>query len=208
MNIKELLEKLDIMIPNPKCELNYTKDYELLIAVMLSAQCTDKRVNMVTKNLFAKYDLLSLANEDLKNIKKTIYSLGNYNKKALYIKGIAQSLIKFQKGKVPNDRSYLESLPGIGRKSANVVLAELFNVPTIAVDTHVKRVSQRIGLVNSNDNVSIIEKKLMKKIKKEDYNKVNHQLILLGRYICTAKKPKCDECLINCRYKKSQDITS
>lgn len=208
MNIKELLEKLDIMIPNPKCELNYTKDYELLIAVMLSAQCTDKRVNMVTKNLFAKYDLLSLANEDLKNIKKTIYSLGNYNKKALYIKGIAQSLIKFQKGKVPNDRSYLESLPGIGRKSANVVLAELFNVPTIAVDTHVKRVSQRIGLVNSNDNVSIIEKILMKKIKKEDYNKVNHQLILLGRYICTAKKPKCDECLINCRYKKSQDITS
>ena len=105
-------------------------------------------------------------------------------------------------GKVPNNRAYLESLPGIGHKSCNVFLAEIFNIPTIAVDTHVERVSKRLELVNANDSIKEIEKKLEKKFAKKDYNRVNHQLILFGRYICKAVKPECEKCLFKCKYKK------
>lgn len=205
MKNKELCNKLDIMIPNPRCELNYSKDYELLIAVMLSAQCTDKRVNVVTANLFNKYSLEDIADLDLSILEAEIMSLGSYTKKAYYMKEIANSLLKNYNGHVPNDRAYLESLPGVGRKTCNVVLSELFDVPTIAVDTHVERVSKRIGLANLNDGVTSIENKLMNEFAIEDYNKVNHQLVLLGRYICTAKNPKCSKCIINCKYKKGKE---
>ncbi len=205
MKSKDLLEKLDKMIPSPKCELNYSKDYELLIAVVLSAQCTDKRVNIATKEMFLKYDLASLASESLDNIKKMVYSLGNGNKKAFYVKSIAEKLLSEKGGVVPNDQEYLESLPGVGRKTSNVVLAELFNRPTIAVDTHVERVSKRIGLANMKDNVRTIENKIMKKFAKKDYNRLNHQLVLFGRYICTARNPKCNECLIKCKYEKKSE---
>lgn len=195
---------LDKMVPEYKCELNYNKDYELLIAVMLSAQCTDKRVNAVMTPFFEKHTLNDIALSDIKDLEKIIYPLGSFHKKALYMKEIAISLLQNYNGIVPCNREYLESLPGIGRKSCNVVLAELYNVPTIAVDTHVERVSKRLGIVKQNDNVVQIEKKLMKLFDQEEYNKINHQFILFGRYICTAKKPNCEKCTLKC--KKRQDI--
>ena len=206
MKNSDLCEKLNVMIENPKCELNYTKDYELLIAVMLSAQCTDKRVNLVTKDLFSKYNLKDLAEIDLKVLEGILKPLGSYTKKAIYTKNIAISLLRDYNGYVPNDREYLESLPGVGRKTCNVVLSELFDVPTIAVDTHVERVSKRLGLVDVKDDVSNIEKKLMEFFDEKDYNRVNHQMVLFGRYICTAKNPKCENCIINCKYKKTKDL--
>ena len=202
MTSKDLCEKFNIMVPNAKCELNYNHDYELLIAVMLSAQCTDKRVNLVTSNFFKTRSLYDISKMEIKDIEKEIYSLGSYTKKARYIKEIAIKLLNDYDGKVPNNRAYLESLPGIGHKSCNVFLAEIFNIPTIAVDTHVERVSKRLELVNANDSIKEIEKKLEKKFAKKDYNRVNHQLILFGRYICKAVKPECEKCLFKCKYKK------
>lgn len=201
MNKSDLINNLDIMIPSPQCELSYTKDYELLIAVMLSAQCTDKRVNEVTKNIFNKYDLKDLASLDIKLIEELIYKLGSYTKKAYYIKSIANRILNDCEGKIPNDRKYLESLPGVGHKTANVVLSELFGEPNIAVDTHVKRVSKRLSLAKKQDDEKVIECKLLKYFNKEEYNRVNHQLVLFGRYICTAKNPKCKNCLIKCKNK-------
>ena len=202
--MNDIYDKLDIMIPNPHCELEYNHDYELLIATVLSAQCTDKRVNMVTKKIFSKYDLYSLNKLSVKEIENMIRSLGSFTKKAVYIKDITNHLINDCNGIVPNDRKYLESLNGVGRKTCNVVLAELFDEPTFAVDTHVLRVSKRLGLSKS-DNPLTVEKKLSKLFPKEKYNRVNHQLLLFGRYICKAKKPECDKCLFkdSCKIKKS-----
>ncbi len=193
--IKDLNEKLDLMFPNASCELNYSKDYELLIATVLSAQCTDKRVNEVTKVLFSKYDIKSLAESNNKDIEDIIKSCGNQKKKSTYIIQIAKSLVSKYEGKVPNDREYLESLPGVGRKTTNVVLSNLYDVPAIAVDTHVARVSKRLKLAGKNDDVLDIEKKLMKKISKDKWSKSHHQMVLFGRYICKAKNPNCIECL-------------
>lgn len=198
----DLLEKLDIMIPNPKCELNYNKDYELLIATVLSAQCTDARVNMVTKELFSKYDIYSLAAANINDIKKIIKSVGTYTRKSEYIIEIAKRLVNDYNGKVPNDRKYLESLPGVGRKTCNVVLSNIYDVPTIAVDTHVERVSKRLNLVRQNDDVIKVENKLMKKIPKNKWSRFHHQMVLFGRYICKSKNPDCENCLLNneCKY--------
>lgn len=201
----EILDKLDTMIPNPKCELNYNKDYELLIATVLSAQCTDKRVNEVTKVLFSKYDIFTLCNVDIKTLEKIIYSCGNYKKKSIYIKKIAESLVENYNGIVPNNRDYLENLPGVGRKTTNVVLSNLYNVPLIAVDTHVNRVSKRLGLAKISDNVLTVEKKLMKKIPKNKWSRFHHQLVLFGRYICKSQNPECNKCLLKeyCKYYKN-----
>ena len=204
MKINNILELLDKMIPNPKCELNYNKDYELLIATVLSAQCTDKRVNEVTKVLFQKYNLETLSTANIKDIEKIIYSCGNYRKKAQYIISISKSLIENYNGVVPNNRDYLESLPGVGRKTTNVVLSNIFDVPAIAVDTHVERVSKRLNLANEKDTVLEVEKKLMKKIPKNKWSRVHHQLVLFGRYTCKSIKPECEKCLLNehCKYYK------
>lgn len=192
------------MIPNAVCELNYNKDYELLIATVLSAQTTDKRVNIVTKELFAQYDIFGLANADIVDIMKIIKPVGTYNRKAQYIIDIAKSLVLNYNGIVPNDRKYLESLPGVGRKTCNVVLSNLFNVPAIAVDTHVARVSKRIGFAKPIDDVKVIERKLMRKIPKNRWGRVHHQMVLFGRYICKAKNPDCQKCKINeyCSHKQ------
>lgn len=205
MKTEELIKKLDIMIPNPRCELNYTKDYELLIATVLSAQCTDARVNRVTKVLFEKYDIKSLANANVKDIEKIIYSCGNYKKKSSYLINIAKALVKDFNGNVPNDREYLENLPGVGRKTTNVVLSNIFNVPAIAVDTHVDRVSKRLGLAYDFDTVLQVEKKLMKKFPKTKWSRTHHQLVLFGRYICKSQNPDCKNCLFNdkCKYYKN-----
>ncbi len=190
---KEIINNLDILIPNPKCELDYDKDYELLLATVLSAQTTDKRVNSVTKELF-KYNINNLSNLDVEAIEKIIKSIGTSKRKAQYVKDICKRLIKDYNGIVPNDREYLESLPGVGRKTTNVVLANLFNEPAIAVDTHVNRVSKRLGIANNSDDVLIVEKKLMKFFPKDKWSRLHHQLVLFGRYTCLSIKPKCQEC--------------
>ncbi len=202
--ITRIIDYLDELFPNPRCELIYNKDYELLIAVMLSAQTTDKRVNMVTDILFKKYpSLKELNSADINDIIEIIKPIGTFNKKANNIKLIANHLIIDCNGVVPNNRVYLESLPGVGRKTANVVLANLFNEPCIAVDTHVSRVSVRLKLAKDSDDVLIIEKKLMKKIPKEKLSRLHHQLVLFGRYHCKAINPNCTNCKLKdiCRRK-------
>lgn len=194
MTSNYLIEELDKLYPDARCELNYTKDYELLIATVLSAQCTDKRVNEVTKILFSKYDIKALSIANLKDIEKIIRPCGSYTKKAYYVKTIAEKLVNDYDSKVPNNRDYLESLPGVGRKTCNVVLSNLYNVSAIAVDTHVARVSVRLGFAKKNDSVLAIEKKLMKKLPKESWSRVHHQLVLFGRYNCKAIKPNCKGC--------------
>lgn len=194
MKTDKIIDYLDILFPEPKCELNYEKDYELLLAVMLSAQTTDKRVNSVTEILFKKYPTLqSLKEAEKKEIEDIIRPIGTYTKKANNIKKIAEELLKIG-GKVPNDRNFLESLSGVGRKTTNVVLSNLYNIPCIAVDTHVARVSKRLGLASEKDDVLEIEKKLNKKFKKEKLCRLHHQLVLFGRYYCKAQKPMCEDC--------------
>lgn len=201
--MNKIFEYLDEIIPNPKCELNYTKDYELLIAVMLSAQTTDKKVNQVTEILFKKYDTLKkLSEASIQDIINIIKPIGTFNKKANNIIEISKSLLK--KGVVPNDRNYLESLPGVGRKTTNLVLSTLYNEPYIAVDTHVTRVANRLGIVKSSD-VLFIENELYKKIPIERLNKTHHQLVLFGRYYCKAIKPECENCKLKEYCKKSED---
>lgn len=200
---KEVFEFLDEIIPSPKCELNYNKDYELLIAVMLSAQTTDKRVNLVTKKLFSKYDSLDkLSKADLKDIEKLVFTLGNYTKKSKAV--IEISKVIREKGFVPNDRKYLENLPMVGRKTVSVVLSELFNEPNIAVDTHVERTAKRLGFAKEEANVLEVEKSLKRKIPKDKWCVSHLQLVHFGRYYCTAKKPSCETCKLKnmCKYQK------
>ena len=200
--MNNLFNNLDYYVPNVRCELNYTKDYELLIATVLSAQCTDKRVNIVTNELFSKYDLNSLSKANIHDIENIIRSCGSFHKKSEYIIKIANRLIADYNGIVPNNRSYLESLPGVGHKTCNVVLKEIYNEPCIPVDTHVIRVSNRLGLANVNDSPIEIENKLKEIIPKEKWNRVGDQILLFGRYHCTAKNPKCDKCLFKKECKK------
>ena len=203
LKMNKILQYLDEILPDARCELNYNKDYELLIAVMLSAQTTDKKVNEVTKILFNKYnDLDSLSKADIADLERIIYPLGTYTKKARNIKNIAFKLKDI--GYVLNDRKFLESLDGVGRKTTNVVLSTLYNEPYLAVDTHVDRVSKRLGLAYKNDDVLKVEQKLTKKIPTSRLNKTHHQLVLFGRYYCKAVNPCCDNCGLKdrCHFKK------
>ena len=206
MNRVEIIEDyLDELFKEPKCELNYNNDYELLIAIVLSAQTTDKRVNSVTSILFDNYDSLDkLMNADIKDIENILRPLGSFRKKALYVKEIARTLVVDYDGKVPIKRKELEAMPGVGRKTVNVFLGEFYNIPSIAVDTHVERVSKRLGLAKDNDNVREVEEKLKRKFKREDWAKRHLQLVLFGRYHCKAISPNCDNCKLNniCKYKK------
>lgn len=187
---------LTLMYPNAKCELNYSNDYEFLIAVMLSAQTTDKAVNKVTNKLFSKYNTLDLLNGvSLEELEVFLMPLGNFRKKSIYIKEIVAKLLNECDSKVINDKEYLMNLPGVGIKTVNVVLGELFNVEAFAVDTHVYRVSYRFGISDVTDNVSITEKKLMDFFDKEDYISLHHKFIFHGRYTCFKRSPNCDACL-------------
>ncbi len=202
-----VLEYLDKLFPTPKCELEYNKDYELLIAVMLSAQTTDKRVNSVTRILFKKYDSLEkLKNADVKDISDIIKPIGTFNKKSVFVKEIATYLYDNYDGVVPNDKNKLIKLPGVGIKTINVVLSNLYDYPAIAVDTHVSRVSKRLGYAKESDDVSVIEKKLEKRFPKNRWSRLHHQLVLFGRYYCTSYKPKCDDCALKdvCKYIKKR----
>ena len=193
--INKILDYLDELYPNPKCELEYTKDYELLIAIVMSAQTTDKRVNMVNKVLFKKYQSIKeLSEASLEDIEKIIKPIGTYKKKAVFIKEIATKLINDNIKVIPNDREYLSSFPGVGRKTINVFLSVIYNEPLVAVDTHVNRVSKRLKLAKDGDDVLEVEKKLMKKIPKDKWNKVHHQLVFFGRYKCKSISPLCTDC--------------
>ncbi len=202
-NSNQIIEYLDKLFPNPKCELNYNKDYELLIATVLSAQTTDKRVNEVTSVLFKKYDTLEkLRDADLEDIKNIIKPIGTFNKKSVFVKEIAKYLIDNCDGRVVNDEKVLTSIPGVGRKTSNVVRSNIFDYPAIAVDTHVNRVSKRLNIAKEKDEVGTVEKKLMKYFPKDKWSRLHHQLVLFGRYHCTARNPLCDKCELKdiCKY--------
>lgn len=190
-----ILQVLDDMFPDAHVELNHKNHFELLIAVVLSAQTTDISVNKVTPELFNKYPTPQMMSEaEVEDIEKLIKSIGLYRNKARNIIMLAQDLHEKHHDQVPRERESLEALPGVGRKTANVVLSNAFGIPALAVDTHVARVSIRLGLAKESDNVLEIEKKLMKKIPKEKWQKTHHQLIFFGRYHCLAKNPKCNDC--------------
>jgi endonuclease-3 len=201
---KYILETLDQMFPNATVELDHKNHFELLIAVVLSAQTTDVAVNKVTPALFTKYPTpYDLAKADEKDIENYIKTIGLYRNKAKNIKALSNQLVELFEGKVPSTREDLESLPGVGRKTANVVLSNAFYIPALAVDTHVARVSQRLGFAKFGDSVLTIENKLMKKIPKDKWQQAHHQFIFFGRYHCLARNPKCNECPLFdvCKYK-------
>ena len=205
--INNILEYLDELYPSPKCELDYNRDYELLIAIVLSAQTTDKRVNKVTKVLFSTYSSIELLSRaSVSDIEDIIKEIGTFRRKSIYVRDIALKLYNDGYDYVPNDREYIESMPGVGRKTANVFLSNIYDVPAIAVDTHVSRVSKRLGLTKNSDDVKKIEKKLEKKIPKNRWSKFHHQLVLFGRYKCKAINPECDGCRLRgiCKYKKNR----
>lgn len=205
MNNKLIEEYLDCLFPNPKCELVYHTDYELLMAVVLSAQSTDKRVNTVTPIIFKRYSTLKeLKEADLRDLEDIIRPVGSFRKKASYIKDIATILVDEFNGVVPRDRDILMKFPGVGRKTINVFLSEYYNEPAIAVDTHVERISKRLGIASKNDDVLKVEKKLMKFFKKEEWGRRHLQLVLFGRYYCKAIKPECRDCRLKdiCKEKK------
>lgn len=196
-NISSLLSYLDELFPHAKCELFYTKDYELVIAVMLSAQTTDKSVNTVTSVLFKKYQSLDALNKaSLEEIEEVIKPIGLYKNKAKNLKGIVKDLVERFNYKVPSNKDLLMTLSGVGNKTAGVIRAEIFRIPDLPVDTHILRISKRLGLANQKDEPIDVERKLKKLIPEERWIKSHHQLIHFGRYFCTARSPKCAECKI------------
>ncbi|MFB6466039.1 endonuclease III [Cytobacillus sp. Hz8] len=193
--IRYCLDQMGEMFPDAHCELVHSNPFELIIAVSLSAQCTDALVNKVTKQLFQKYkapeDYLSVSIEELQN---DIRSIGLYRNKAKNIQKLCRMLIDEYKGEIPKDRDELTKLPGVGRKTANVVVSVAFDVPAIAVDTHVERVSKRLGFCKWKDSVLEVEKTLMHKIPKEEWSVTHHRMIFFGRYHCKAQNPGCPSC--------------
>lgn len=196
--VTEVIRLLDVHYPNlDKCYLNYTHDYELLFATILSAQCTDDRVNMVTSTLFEKYKSLEdFANADIKKLEVDVRPTGFYKNKASHLKNSAIKLITIYNGNLPSSIEDLTSLDGVGRKTANVVRGHIYKIPSIVVDTHVKRVSYKLGITKETDPVKV-EFDLIKKLPKESWIKYNQQIIAHGRAICSARSPKCEICFFN-----------
>lgn len=193
--MSQITAYLDEIFPNVGCELNYNKDYELVIAVMLSAQTTDVSVNLVTAKLFAKYQTVEeLANAKLSDIEEIIHSIGLYKNKAKNVIGIAQKLVNDFDGKVPYDKDLLQTLPGVGNKTAGVIRAEIFKIPDLPVDTHILRISKRFQLVKTDADPLEVEMTLKKLVDESNWIKLHHQLIHFGRYLCTARKPACESC--------------
>lgn len=190
-----ILTTFEQMFPDAKCELEHQNEFELLVAVMLSAQTTDLSVNKLTKDLFKKYhtpyDYVSVSISELEN---DIRRIGLYKNKAKSLQGMSQKLIDEFNGTVPKTIKELVSLPGVGKKTANVVVSVAFNQPAFAVDTHVERISKRLAFAKWNDSVVVVERKLEKAIPKELWIKSHHQFIFFGRYFCKAQNPNCKEC--------------
>jgi endonuclease-3 len=193
--VQYCLKKMGEMFPEAHCELNHSNPFELVIAVVLSAQCTDALVNKVTVHLFQKYkkpeDYLEVPLEELQN---DIRSIGLFRNKAKNIQKLSAMILEKYGGQVPNDRDELINLPGVGRKTANVVVSVAFGVPAIAVDTHVERVSKRLGFCRWKDSVLEVENTLMRKLPKEEWAVSHHRLIFFGRYHCKAQNPQCPTC--------------
>jgi endonuclease-3 len=189
--------------PNAVTELHYTSPYELLVAVILSAQCTDKRINQITPALFQRFpDAAALAASDADEIFTYIRSVSYPNNKAKHLAGMAKMLMEKFNGEVPSGMDELQQLPGVGRKTANVITSVVFDAPAIAVDTHVFRVANRIGLTNRATTPLAVEKQLVQHLPKETLGVAHHWLILHGRYICVARSPKCEICPLTwfCKY--------
>ena len=195
--IRKILELLDTHYSTrKKCWLYYEEPWQLLVATILSAQCTDERVNIVTKELFVKYpDVLSFREADLKELEQDIKSTGFYHNKAKSIKGCAQIISEKYGGHVPSDIGELTALPGVGRKTANVIRGNIYDIPSIVVDTHVGRISKKLGLTDTDDPVKA-EKELEAVLPEEHWILWNIQIIAHGRSICTARKPACEECFL------------
>ncbi|MCS7462521.1 endonuclease III [Paenibacillus doosanensis] len=193
--VREVLNTIAEMFPDAHCELNHTNPFELTIAVLLSAQCTDETVNKVTASLFQKYkrpeDYLAVPVEELE---QDIRRIGLFRNKAKNIQALCAMLLDKYGGEVPKLHEQLVELPGVGRKTANVVVSNAFGVPAIAVDTHVERVSKRLGMANLKDSVLEVEKKLMKLVPREEWTDTHHRLIFFGRYHCKAQNPQCGGC--------------
>ena len=195
--ILEILNRLKKAYPNPKIELHYSTPFELLIATILSAQCTDKRVNEVTEKLFKKYKTpADFANMENSKLEELIKSTGFYKNKSKSIISCCKMLLEKYNGKLPENVEEFSKLPGVGRKTANVILTECFNIPGIVVDTHVKRFSLRAGLCKVKDPVKI-EFELMEKIPRDSWIFFSKAAVLHGRYICKARKPLCDKCVVS-----------
>lgn len=193
--IRFCLDEMGMMFPEAHCELTHSNPFELVIAVLLSAQCTDALVNKVTKDLFLKYktpdDYLNVPLEELQN---DIRSIGLYRNKAKNIQSLSRLILEKYNGQIPSDRDELTKLPGVGRKTANVVVSVAFGEPAIAVDTHVERVSKRLGICRWKDSVLEVEKTLMKKVPKAEWSVTHHRLIFFGRYHCKSQNPQCQNC--------------
>ena len=193
--VELIISELEKMFPEAKSELVFQTPFEVLVSVILSAQCTDKRVNEVTSEMYKKYnkpeDFADMPLEQLENL---IHSCGFYHNKALAIKNASREILEKFNSKVPSNFDDLCSLPGVGRKTANVVLSVAFGVPAIAVDTHVQRVSRRLKFCRQKDSVRQVEETLMQKIPPERWSQAHHQLIFFGRYFCKAQRPNCTEC--------------
>lgn len=196
--IAEILKRLDEAYGTEYvCYLNHETPWQLLIAVILSAQCTDARVNIVTKDLFQKYPSLeAFANADLKELEQDIHSTGFYHNKAKNIISCARTLVEKYDGEVPRELEELTALAGVGRKTANVIRGNIYHEPSVVVDTHVKRISKKLGFTKEDDPVKI-EYDLMKVLPKDHWIFYNIQIITLGRSICTARNPKCTECFLS-----------
>lgn len=204
INKDEIASYLNELYPDAHCELNYDSIFHLLIAVMLSAQTTDISVNKVTPKLFEKYPTpLDLMNADISEVENLIKAIGLYKNKAKNIIATSKELVERFNSSVPSTMEELTSLPGVGRKTANVVLVEGFKIPAFPVDTHVERVSKRLGIAKQLDSVETVERKIKKIYKKEQYGLLHHQFIFFGRYFCKAIKPNCQECrFLNRCFKK------
>lgn len=195
MNSNEILDQLTLMFPDAQCELNHQTPFQLLIAVILSAQTSDVSVNKVTPALFEKYgDPERLANAELSDIESLIHSIGLYRNKAKHIKACARQIHEQFRDEVPATMKQLLTLDGVGRKTANVVLSVAYDVPSVPVDTHVERISKRLGFAKQADSVEVVEQKLKRKIKQERWNRAHHLFIFFGRYHCTARSPQCEHC--------------
>lgn len=208
--INRIINYFDQILPEAGCELNYRQPHELLIAVVLSAQTTDVSVNKATPLLFATYPTVrALASAPLEVIENHIKAIGLYKTKAKYVKEICQILDTQFQGIVPSDKQALLTLPGVGVKTANVVRAELFKIPEIAVDTHVARISRRLGFAKTSDDVAAIERKLRKALPVERYIKTHHQMIHFGRYYCPARGMDCQKCpLVDICLEKNKNLAS
>ncbi len=192
-----IYQEISKLYPNACCELNYSTDYELLIAIMLSAQTTDISVNKVTKDMFPDFHSIEdYANASIEELENRLRKIGLFRNKAKNLKQMAHLIVSQYNSEIPNTQKELEKLPGVGRKTANVFLAEFHKIPRIAVDTHVSRVSKRLGLAKESDSPYKVEEKLKRKFDKSIWISLHHKFIFFGRYFCKAKNPNCKQCPI------------